>query len=70
MPHDVAFHLGLYCLPKYAFMSERFKRPQQLSLCRDEFIEHIRGNDKVLMFLVSIFWSLGYIGFWQWEHYA
>ena len=59
MPHDVAFHLGLHCLPKYAFRSERVKRPQQLSLCRDEFIEHIRGNDKVLMFLVSIFWSLG-----------
>ena len=44
MPHDAAFHLALHCLPKNTLRSERVKRQQQLSLCRDEFIEHIPGN--------------------------
>ena len=31
MPHTVAFHLGLHCLPKYLFLTSGLKRDQLCS---------------------------------------
>ena len=53
MPHDVAFHLGLHCLPKYAFRSHNYTKGYPFKPFDTTFnliqrcvwsIIHFRGN--------------------------